>query len=416
MARASRIPAHTYNLRDSYTKQMSNQQKKQTQRYRTIDALRGIAALAVAIFHLFKPAYADANGVSKAVIGAVAQFGFIGVPIFFVISGFVISSTIASREVNYRFVGKFALKRSIRLDPPYWLSIFIDISLLWMTIHFFHHKTKDIPSPETVLAHLFYAQDLLGVGQIADIYWTLCLEIQFYLFFALIFAIGNSLSTTKALPFRGYFIASIFFISSAYSLLIMSGIASTPLHGLFISNWYLFMLGVCSQLDDRVKNSREIYLAFIVSVCIGVIYTYASKNTLDYYSISGVLTSALIFTAKRKNKLFSWLNHRPLLFLGSISYSLYLFHAIIGERFIGVSKIILSKMHISTAEEWVAFLLFFSSLVVSSAFSFGVYKLVEQPALSISKLIKPNKKTRIIEDLNNSKETYPEPSYSRESP
>ena len=54
---------------------------------------------------------------------AVLDAGHLGVQIFFVLSGFVISYSVSRYRVDARFIGRFALRRSIRLDPPYWMSI-----------------------------------------------------------------------------------------------------------------------------------------------------------------------------------------------------------------------------------------------------------------------------------------------------
>jgi len=70
--------------------------------------LRGVAALAVVLCHLRGP------------LGAVTEYGWLGVQVFFVLSGFVMSQTLARYTVTPRFVGNFILRRSVRLDPVYW--------------------------------------------------------------------------------------------------------------------------------------------------------------------------------------------------------------------------------------------------------------------------------------------------------
>ena len=53
------------------------------------------------------------------------KLGFVGVDIFFVLSGFVIAYSVREARITPRFLGRFALRRSIRLDPPYWITIAI---------------------------------------------------------------------------------------------------------------------------------------------------------------------------------------------------------------------------------------------------------------------------------------------------
>src|SRR5262245_5475109 len=96
-----------------------------------LDALRGIAALAVVIMHMasvgpFAPELAQ---VVPAPLMSIGARGFLGVEIFFVLSGFVIAMSIRGIRVTPRFFGNFALRRSLRLDPPYLLTIAIVITL-----------------------------------------------------------------------------------------------------------------------------------------------------------------------------------------------------------------------------------------------------------------------------------------------
>src|SRR4051812_27315220 len=96
-------------------------------RFVFIDALRGIAAIAVMLFHL------DANQLLQTLLtsipvlfATVIRQGFLGVQIFFVLSGFVVAHTAATDDVNLRYVGRFMLRRSIRLDPTYWAAIVLE--------------------------------------------------------------------------------------------------------------------------------------------------------------------------------------------------------------------------------------------------------------------------------------------------
>src|SRR5579872_7415052 len=91
-----------------------------SQRLAFVDGLRGVAALAVMLYHL----------VGRTSAGVLTQYGFLGVAIFFVLSGFVIASVVGDRRVDAGFLGRFALRRMVRLDIPYWLNIALAIALL----------------------------------------------------------------------------------------------------------------------------------------------------------------------------------------------------------------------------------------------------------------------------------------------
>ena len=154
------------------------------QRFAFVDALRGISALWIVIFHAFSSQYLDGLELmlpewSRGVI----HIGYVGVTVFFVLSGFVIAHSFDRRRVDAPSIGWFMIRRSVRLDPPYWASIAITLAV----------ARRALPSAAALLAHMFYLQDLLRMKPVSPIYWTLCLEIQFYLVFALLLGVAYRL-------------------------------------------------------------------------------------------------------------------------------------------------------------------------------------------------------------------------------
>jgi len=149
-------------------------------RFKTVDGLRGIAALAVVCYHL-NGAILETYG--KWLPGPAAwllSHGYLGVDIFFVISGFVIAYSVRNAERSLGFLGRFAVRRSIRLDPPYWAAILVEIAVLWAGLRWGLAEAP-LPSVRQFLSHFLYLQNILGYGDIINIFWTLCFEIQFYL-------------------------------------------------------------------------------------------------------------------------------------------------------------------------------------------------------------------------------------------
>ena len=151
--------------------------------------MRGLAALWVVLFHaaegrhLLKleaalPAWLDAD---------IFSHGNFGVPIFFVLSGFVIAHSVGGGRVDAAYLGRFTLRRSIRLGLPYWASIVLAIGFLSLKAAATHSPVA-IPTPGQIAAHVFYLQEILRVQEINSVYWTLCYEMQFYLLFCLLLA------------------------------------------------------------------------------------------------------------------------------------------------------------------------------------------------------------------------------------
>ena len=157
-----------------------------TSRYDYIDALRGLAALAVLYLHAADLLLRDhlvSNNFEIVIFRALTQFfdvGKIGVIVFFAISGFVIPLSLVRRE---RSVLKFAIGRFFRLYPAYWLSI-------GMALYFLYYLHSDHISYGAIAINFTMLQQFFAFHNIIDLYWTLQIELIFYGICVLLFLIG----------------------------------------------------------------------------------------------------------------------------------------------------------------------------------------------------------------------------------
>ena len=170
---------------------VKNSGSPDTTRVVAIDALRGLAALGVMFYHYV--GLIGSRNVPVSKVGGffckLAGYGYLGVPVFFVLSGYVIAMTAARYSFDPRTGSRFLLRRLVRLAPPYWalvLLTFITI-LTGNSLGFF--KTTTVTTAQ-LSAHLIYGQNLLGFPSLDVAYWTLCLEVQFYLVFCVLSVIG----------------------------------------------------------------------------------------------------------------------------------------------------------------------------------------------------------------------------------
>ena len=174
----------------------------ETKRFVFIDALRGVAAFYVLVYHFHgQIAVGSSTRHVPDFVRAVFEHGDLGVQIFFVLSGFVISYSVHRAWVTPGFIGKFALRRSLRLDPPYWALIFVNYLIA-------RYKRgpvaagRDLSEWQVVLANCFYLDNLLEYPSIVKVGWTLCFEIQFYLTYIVLF--GVMLHMAKYLRLGGW--------------------------------------------------------------------------------------------------------------------------------------------------------------------------------------------------------------------
>jgi peptidoglycan/LPS O-acetylase OafA/YrhL len=280
-------------------------------RFAFIDALRGIAALWVVLYHLFEAKHvANLEIVLPHWTVQLMHMGYLGLAIFFVLSGFVIAHSIGGARVDASYIGRFMLRRSVRLAPPYWASILAIILVA---------AQAELPSVPSLLAHMFYLQDLLRFEPISPIYWTLCLEIQLYLVFVSLLAIAHRFRSSGTDPRSLYIVfAAAAVVAALFPLAIVY--EETLPAGLFLRKWYAFLVGVFAYWAVTGTIRRTTFYAYAGAVFVGAIYV----NNADAIVSMGI--GALLLEAGRAGKLCDWLNTRPLQLLGRISYSLYLTH------------------------------------------------------------------------------------------
>lgn len=289
-----------------------NTAKAGTGRLPLIEYLRGLAALAVAWFHMTNQ-YAD-----RSWVRASGSFGWLGVEVFFVISGFVIPLSIASSYSSYSaaLFPRFLTRRLLRLEPPYLLSVALTL-ILWKVSSLVPGFRGTPPAWETgqALAHLLYLVPLTNYGWFQPVYWSLAWEFVFYISMGLLFTtLGRRERSTS-----WYLIATV----------LIGAVALGSLSELTL----LFVIGIAvyrATLFER-EHPHRWASGFIVLAAASAI---ARSN--PYIAGAGLATGAAIHFYKRLA--FEGPLHRSLMALGGLSYSLYLIHVPIGGRMVNIGR------------------------------------------------------------------------------
>jgi peptidoglycan/LPS O-acetylase OafA/YrhL len=298
--------------------------RKEPVRYDFIDALRGMAALAVLYLHMadILLRYGHVSNFLEIIIfKTTTQFfdlGKIGVIVFFAISGFVIPLSLRKRENT---VSKFLISRFFRLYPAYWLSIGLALYFLFYL--------QAIPIPvRTAVINVTMLQQFFGVPNVIDAYWTLQIELVFYITCLVLFLYGILNQPNKI------FVVSTSFLSIAviFAILRFATHLKMPVAlplGLSVMFWGSLMQTWRMELNDEAKryaNLLAIILVLLVPPISLLAYNFDAgfdeswyRYTTSYYAALGLfylLTGRLRLSVS----FLSW--------LGTISYSIYLFHPI----------------------------------------------------------------------------------------
>ncbi|RZK45189.1 MAG: acyltransferase [Hymenobacter sp.] len=155
-------------------------------RYYEIDLLRFIAALAVVLYHFaFRGYHADnLSPVEYPALGEVFKYGYLGVELFFIISGYVVLMSAQGKTL-----GQFFTSRVTRLYPAYWVACtftFLVERLFGPAEHTLEWSPALYASLRVYLANMTMVQNFIRIADLDGVYWTLKLEIIFYLLLAIL--------------------------------------------------------------------------------------------------------------------------------------------------------------------------------------------------------------------------------------
>ncbi len=326
------------------------------QRFSVLDALRGVAALAVCAFHFTN---GNETFLPEGALKFAGSFGWLGVEMFFVISGFIIPYALQRsgyRTANY---GTFILKRIIRLDPPYLVGLAMIMALGYLSSAAPGFKGAPFePSFIQVALHLGYVNFLFGYPWLNPVFWTLAIELQYYLLIGLLFS---------AVAHRSLAVRAGLFGSLAACALLVPG-------GQFIFHWlFLFMLGMAAFQLRVGLVARGPFIAWVSLLGLGAWHIHGVP-----VAVTGVATALLL-------GLFEGEVKGPLVWFGHISYSLYLVHVPIGGRVVN-----LGQRYVQTMPAKLAVLTL--ALATSVGVAWLLWRYVERPAQEWSSRIRYWKK------------------------
>lgn len=333
-----------------------------------VDGMRALAALSVFAFHVLGPALADLGPLGAKIAESVIPFGKYGVQVFFVLSGFVIAHSLRSAVVTPGFVLRFVARRSIRLDPTFWVTIAVTLGSVFLSNHL--DRSRQIPYPPAleVAANLLYLQDVVGYPRVLEVSWSLCIEIQLYIVFVCLLGVINRIRMPAA-AVSGVIAVFVGSLLGAF----LSGL---PGQVWFISYLYLFLVGavVAWHGSGRLGAAPVLLSVTLVAVC-SLLFRAPGPAI-------GAATALLLLLAQKVGKLTSWLSERPVQFVGRLSYSFYLVHTLVASRMIGVGRRIIGP-GFERSLLYVAI-----TFAVSLLGAWLLFRFVERPSMMLARRVR----------------------------
>jgi len=312
----------------------------------TIDAVRGVAAFSVAWYHFTQGSRILNDGWLKA----SGRYGWLGVEMFFVISGFIIPYSLYRANYRSRNFGLFLVKRIARLDPPYFADIILVI-LLSYVVTFAPGFRGEYPhyTWSQLACHVGYVNSIVGKEWVNPVFWSLGIEFQYYITIGVLFPL---------LIMPGRLVRFAFLATLLASSLLVHRM------GLVFEWWPLFVAGILVFQSKVGLISTRVLLASLAVT--GAVCWHVNGHGVAVL----VIATALIIR-------FVQLPSSRLTDLGLISYSLYLLHVPIGGKILNLSS---RFAHTFPAQVFALA----AAVVASVSAAVLFYRLVELPSQRLS--------------------------------
>jgi peptidoglycan/LPS O-acetylase OafA/YrhL len=330
-----------------------------------LDALRGAAALAVVWHHFYVVIMhgLPINGALRSAWSvqafmAVGRWGALGVPVFFVLSGYCVGRT-WTRSPSW---GDFFRRRLRRIFPAYYASLaLVAACALAAKLLGGVNDVAAIPplTPANALATLtLFTTPASATPTVAWVYWSLTYEVTFYIVLAL----------ALALPARLRAGALVWLSAAASGLAFFPHLAPRPGLFFFCDLWPIFALGLAGAFLEKSRRTASL-------LAVPALVALVAVNNRPYYAgfvFAAAATAGFIWLGSRRPALPRL---RSLERIGVFSYSLYLVH---------VPLLLLIAKHLLLRPSLTPAALFFSSGAILAALiaaAFGFYLLCERPFL-----------------------------------
>lgn len=287
-----------------------------------IDLLRIIAALSVVFYHYTFSGYLGGHSpVEYPGLSPITRYGYLGVDMFFVISGFVVLLSAWGRRPS-----DFVISRIVRLYPAFWVAVTIT-TVVSITLSHGHFRV----SAGQYLANLTMFNSVPNIRNVDVVYWTLWAELRFYALVLVMAAIG--ITRTRVLTVLWFWLAATVLVetgavpgSGAVDLVVQSQFS------------HYFIAGMALCLVYRTGWSAQI--TAILAICLGNA-TYRGigfardvgeryQARMNYAVVVGVIAVIFLVLILVALRTTAGLARPWFAGIGALTYPLYLVHAHIG--------------------------------------------------------------------------------------
>lgn len=287
-----------------------------------IDLLRFLAAIAVVLFHYaFRGYVAHSSPMPYPLLESIAKYGRYGVELFFLISGFVILMTASGGSLKH-----FVISRIVRLYPAFWVCCTLTFLILLL---FASGKPTFVQylSNMTMLSSFSFMQKLAAVTHIDGAYWSLVVEMRFYMLVAIVLMLRQIHRAEILLT--GWLLVIILFELARLDR--MRDILMVDYGAYFIGGAMMFRIWSEGWSPLRMGVVLGSWGLSLYEVVIALPKFEAVTGTvMNRGVVLALITACFIVMLLISLRKTSWIGRRNWMLLGSLTYPLYLIHQAIG--------------------------------------------------------------------------------------
>jgi peptidoglycan/LPS O-acetylase OafA/YrhL len=304
-----------------------------------VEGMRALAAYVVFVNHAFAQVWLPGKGAPPRLLSAFSYSlvaGHLSVTVFIVISGFCLSLPVVGANDTLRGgVTGFLKRRARRILPPYYGAMAVALILIWTVLGKATGSLWDVPirvTPIAVVSHLLLVQNFFATGAINYVFWSIAVEWQIYFLFPVLVwswrRFGPAATVVAALVV-GYGVRAAFVETRIDR-------ASTHYLGLFalgmLAAYLAQSAGAAFARARAVVPWGTVAVAGLGVVCALSVW-WGWERSPDHFAVLdfpvGVATMATLVLCSRVGggRVAGLLAWKPLAFIGTFSYSVYLMHA-----------------------------------------------------------------------------------------
>lgn len=282
--------------------------EKNKSHFVVLDGWRGIAILLVLGAHLLP--------LGPKLLRLNECFGVMGMAVFFTLSGFLITKNLIEKP----FVGDFIIRRFSRIIPLAWLYTLI--ALFFISVNL-----------KSYLVHFLFYGNLLphGLTNITAHFWSLCVEMQFYVFIAFICLLFKEKGLKVLIPICCIAVTIGRIITGTEVSIVTYFRVDEILAGGILALIYKNKFGEEIKIIFKKTNLYVILTIFILSCS----FYFSVLNYIRPY-LALILVGITLFAEKEKYKIEnSILSNKYLSYIATISYALYILHPLLAHTWLG---------------------------------------------------------------------------------